>query len=29
LAELEPDPERQLNYLDFTDIFAVLDKTSR
>jgi hypothetical protein len=26
LADLEPDPERQLKYLDFIDIYAALDE---
>ena len=26
LAGLEPDPERQLKYLDFIDIYAALDE---
>jgi hypothetical protein len=29
LADLEPDPERQLKYLDFIDIYAALDENER
>jgi hypothetical protein len=29
LTELEPDPERQLKYLDFIDIYAALDENER
>jgi len=29
LADLEPDPERQLKYLDFIDIHAALDENER
>lgn len=29
LATLEPDPERQLKYLDFVDIYAALNETER
>jgi len=29
LLELEPNPERQLNYLDFVDIYAHLSEDER
>ena len=29
LADLEPDPERRLKYLDFIDIYAALDENER
>ncbi len=29
LADLEPDPERQLKYLDFIDIYSALDENER
>jgi hypothetical protein len=29
LADLEPDPERRLKYLDFIDSYAALDENER
>ncbi|AGA34920.1 hypothetical protein TVNIR_3283 [Thioalkalivibrio nitratireducens DSM 14787] len=29
LTDLKPDPERQLKYLDFIDIYAALDENER